>query len=427
MDPGSIIIFICLLAISAFFSGTEIALISTGKHLVATYVREKRWGAKSLEHIKKDPDTLLITILIGNNLVNVGASALATASTLEIAQKMNLPGDYGLAIVTGIVTLLLLMFGEITPKALCLRYAGNIALLAAPLYEVLIFAMRPVSYILGKFVHGVSRLLKVPHAPKRTSLSELKAFIDMSHEHGAVEESERRKIKNLLELSQTRAAEIMTPRVHVTFARSSMSVDEVSRVMLRESYSRLPVSEESEDEVIYYVTIWDVFSALKDGKNSTLLKDLDLEKLPRITLAESMNRTLEIFQKSHLHMALVVDEHGGTAGIVTLEDVIEEVFGDIQDETDNEEEEIVYEDDAIIALGRVSIEDVLDTLDITAEDIDLSEDYYGKSLAYICLREYGGLPRSGTSLWIGTGSKRITLTIISIHKKVIEKVKVEKI
>jgi len=158
LDPISIVIFIILVVLSAFFSGTEIALMTVSKHAVSSLVRERRFGAKSLEIIKEKTDKLLITILIGNNIVNVASSALATVFTMNFVRSSNLPEESGIVIATAVVTLVLLLFGEITPKTICARYNQPISLMVAPIYRVLMFVLTPITFVIEWFVRGVAYL-----------------------------------------------------------------------------------------------------------------------------------------------------------------------------------------------------------------------------------------------------------------------------
>ena len=181
MDPVSILIFVILIFLSAFFSGSEIALMTTSKHAVSSLVREKRFGAESLERIKSNTDKLLITILIGNNIVNTAAASYAALLTTRFAESSGLSQETGVLIATAVVTILLLLFGEITPKTICTRYNVSLSLLVAPIYRVLIFILTPISFLIEYFVKGVSYLFGGNY-DKKISYQEVEAFIDMSHE-----------------------------------------------------------------------------------------------------------------------------------------------------------------------------------------------------------------------------------------------------
>jgi putative hemolysin len=264
LDPQQIILFAVLIALSAFFSGTEIALMTLSKSAIEGYRKEKRLGSKSLDIVRKDTDKLLITILIGNNLVNTGAASLATASTLVLAQKMGIPGETGLAVITGVVTLIILMFGEITPKTLCARYAAPVALFVAPLYRILIVVFTPLSFLLNLFVKGVAKVFSAHGNAAQMSSKEFEAFIDISHKEGAVEADERRQIKNLLSLGETTADSVMTPRVNVEFVSLHDTVDEVCDFLMESSHSRVPVYGESTDDIDYIITFREAFKLQKE-------------------------------------------------------------------------------------------------------------------------------------------------------------------
>lgn len=366
MDPVSIITFVILILLSAFFSGTEIALMTISKHTIVGFLKEKRTGAKSLKRIKEKSDQLLIVILIGNNLVNVGASALATVSAINIAESLSLPGEYGIGIATGAVTLILLLFGEITPKSLASKYSGEVSLLVAPFYELLMKVLFPLTVIIEWFVRGIKKVFRTNDITTSITAEELEAFLDISYEHGAVETHEHRKIKSILDLGETEASSVMTPRVNVDFVSEQITVDELCTFFFTSSHTRIPVYAETPDNIDYVVNFREAFNWKNEGKGDIQLKNLDLEKIIKVPSTQPIDRILTIFQKSHKHIALVIDEHGGVDGVITLEDIIEEVFGDIKDEKDQEEEYIrKTSNGAIIVQGSVLVEDILEEYELT--------------------------------------------------------------
>lgn len=198
----------------------------------------------------------------------------------------------------------------------------------------------------------------------------------MSHEGGAVEEDEKRQIKNLLGLSDMTADSVMTPRVNVEFLSLDMTVNEVCDFLMNSSHSRLPVCGDTTDDVEYVMTFREAFRLQREGHGAAHLHALELEKIMKVPLTQALDDLFEKFQKSRRHIALVLDEHGGTAGVVTMEDVLEEVFGDIKDETDKEE---IYmrkqKNGNIEAIGSVLIDDILEEYNLTPSDIDLPEEY----------------------------------------------------
>jgi putative hemolysin len=417
------LIFVVLIALSAFFSGTEIALMTLSKHAIEWYKREKRWWSKSLETIRQDSDKLLITILIGNNLVNVGASALATMSALTIAEKLNLPEGYGLALATWAVTLILLIFWEITPKTICIRYAASISLAVAPIYHILIILFTPLSFLLNLFVKWIARLFWANWLSNKMTTQEVEAFIDMSHEWGAVEEDEKKQIKNLLGLSDMTAESVMTPRVNVEFVDIDMTIDAICEMMMSASHSRFPVSGENTDDVEYIITFREAFKLQREGHWNRKAKDLSLDKIMKVPLTQPLDDLFEKFQKSRRHIALVLDEHGGTAWIVTMEDVLEEVFWDIKDETDKEDIYMRHRSDGVIdAIGTVLIDDILQEFDLHPADIWLPDEYNGEPLSYIILSEEEEFPRVDTIIRFWEEEYQLILKVTEIEDNVIGKV-----
>jgi putative hemolysin len=427
VDPWQIGIFILLICLSAFFSGTEIAFLNTSKHTIKSLVKEKRWWAKSLEIIKSDMDKLLITVMIGNNLVNVAASALGTIASISLAKSLSLPDEYGLLIATGVVTFIILIFGDITPKTIFARFSSPISLAVAPIYRVLIPLFSPVSFFLDRFIKWFARLLGAEHINPRITASEVEAFIDMSHEWGAVEADERRQIKNLLSLAETTADSVMTPRVNVEFAKLDDSVDEVCEFFMTSSHSRLPVAGDSTDDTDYVITFREAFKLQREWHGKVHLHSLDLEKIMKVSLTQRLDDLFEKFQKSRRHIALVLDEHWGTAWVVTMEDVLEEVFGDIKDEKDREE---IYmkksKNGKIEAVGTVLIDDILEEYDIHSEDYGIPEEYAGEPISYVIMAEEENLPNKGTEIVFRGHAGSLTIRVIDVHDNVIEKVECEK-
>lgn len=235
--------------------------------------------------------------------------------------------------------MIVLLFGEITSKVLGVRFNDQIALMAAPVYQLIIWVLLPLTWIVEQFVKILSWVTggKLDMHGTTVSEEELDAFIDMSHAGGAVEEDEKRQIKNLLGLSDMTANSVMTPRVNVEFLSLDMTIDEVCDFLMQSSHSRLPVCGDTTDDVEYVMTFREAFHLQREGHGNAHLSSLDLEKIMKVSLTQALDDLFEKFQKSRRHIALVLDEHGGTAGVVTMEDVLEEVFGDIKDEKDREE------------------------------------------------------------------------------------------
>lgn len=231
--------------------------------------------------------------------------------------------------------------------------------------------MRPISFSVGLMVKLISWIfVRNRDAVKRISYAEVEAFIDMSHEEGEVEADERRQIKNILSLSETSAESVMTPRVNVEFVSRDMTVDDVCEFFMNSSHTRMPVYQETRDNVDYVITFREAFRLQKEGCGLHRLADLELEKIMKVPLTQPLDALFEKFQKSRKHIALVLDEHGGTAGVVTMEDILEEVFGDIKDEKDQEE---VYirrkQNGSLEVIGSVLLDDIIEEFNIDASEL----------------------------------------------------------
>lgn len=362
-------------------------------------------------------------MLLGNNLVNVGASALATVATLSLVESLSLPEEYGILLSTGAVTITLLLFGEITPKTICNKFSIPVSLAVAPIYRVLIVLFRPATYVLGFLVRAITRVFGSKNYVRKISYEEVEAFIDMSHEEGEVEADERRQIKNLLSLSETSAESVMTPRVNVEFLSLDMTVDQACEFFMNSSHTRMPVCGQTTDDVDFVLTFRDAFRLKYEGQGNAELSSLSLEKIMKVPLTQSLDDLFEKFQKSRRHIALVMDEHGGTAGVVTMEDVLEEVFGDIKDEKDQEAVFIRRKsEDTIEAVGAVLIDDILEEFNIDADEFHIPEEYIGEPLSYVILSEEEEFPSVGSEVVFRGSGGELSLRVTHVDGTVIDRV-----
>lgn len=410
-----IILFIIFIILSAFFSWTEIALMSLSNHKVISLEKEKKIWSKFLKKIKKENDRLLITILIWNNLVNVWAASLATATSIELAENFWFPWNYWIWIATWMVTLILLLFWEITPKTICSKYNEKISLIVAPIYFYLIKILLPISIFIEIFVKVIWKLFWGNIHPKM-STEELEAFIDMSHEKWAVEAEEHKKIKSILDLGETLAESVMTPRVQMDAINIDSTVDQLCDFLLTRSHSRIPVYRDTIDNIDYVITFKEAFKLKESWRWNKKLSELMLDKIIKVPLTQPVDKIFEILQKSRKHIALVLDEHWWVEWIITLEDIIEEVFGDIKDETDRE---WIYlsklKDWKIQADWNVIINDILSELKIDdIEDIWLGEEFLWENLSYIITSRLERFPENGEilellwkNIWIKLNVKQI--------------------
>ncbi len=273
----------------------------------------------------------------------------------------------------------------------------------------------------------VAKFIGADHYSTKISYAEVEAFIDMSHSEGEVAADERRQIKNLLSLGETTADSVMTPRVNVEFISLHDTVDEVCEFLMLSSHSRVPVCGETTDDVDYVITFREAFKLQREGHGKAKLKSLALEKIMKVPLTQPLDDLFEKFQKSRRHIALVLDEHWGTAWVVTMEDVLEEVFGDIKDEKDKEE---IYmrrmKGGKIEAVGTLLMDDILEEYDILAEDYGIPEEYLGEPLSYVIMAVEEEFPEVGTEVLFEWSMGSIVLRVLDVHDNVIEKIECEK-
>jgi len=370
MDPLLILLFIVLFMLSAFFSGTELALMSLADHKIDWLVKQNKYWAKSLKKIKENNDRLLITILIWNNLFNVYTAALATTIAITLWEASWLPQATAVWIATWIVTFLLLLFWEIIPKSFATKNAAALWLFVAPIYKILMFILYPVI----SFMEVIIKVFSWKEKVEQLSDEELESFIDMWRESWTLEKEEHEKIKNILDFDETDVDEIMTPRVKIEALSSKITVREALEYYLSHTHSRIPVYTKTIDKINHFITGRDLLFQLRDWNLDKKLFELDLKHVLKVPLNQSIATLFETFQKAHKIMAIIIDEYGWVAGLVTMEDIIEEVFGEIRDETDKEVDDIKRTwDNSLVVKSRALIEDVLEKLWLELWSIWLDE------------------------------------------------------
>ena len=381
MDPLTILLFIVLFLLSAFFSGTELALMSLAEHKLDSLLKQNKFGSKSLKKIKSNNDRLLITILIWNNLVNVYTAALATTIAIWLAQASSLPQSTTIWIATWVVTFLLLLFWEIIPKSVATKNAATISLLVAPIYKVLMIILYPVI----SFMEIIIKLFSWKKKVEQMSEEEIESFIDMWKQSWWLDDKEHEKIKSILEFDETTVEEIMTPRVKIDAISSDCSIKDALEFYLSHTHSRIPVYTETIDKIDHFITSRDLVKSVYKWELDKKISDLELKQVLKVPLNQSIAKLMETFQKAHKIMAIIIDEYGWVSGLITMEDIIEEVFWEIRDETDKEAEEFVkIWKNSIRVESDVLIEDVLEKFDLKLPDIWLDEkEFDGETLSYI--------------------------------------------
>jgi len=379
-----ILVLFVLLLFSGFFSSAETALFSISRAKAIHLAKEKRLTNALIKKMKSDPHRLLSTILIGNNIVNVGASALATAITL------NLVTNNAVGIATGIMTLLILIFGEIFPKSVATRNNVLIAkLVIIPLYWLSVL-FTPLIFMLNFIPKLTGKMQKKQYVTEE----ELMTFVEVVEEEGGIEEEEKELIENIFEFDDTSASEIMT-------ARADMFVIDVDEKLdleqiIRSGFTRIPVIEEDIDHVIGILNIKDLFM-----QQVTSSEAIDVRKIMSepyfVPENKKLDNLLKQFKKGKQHMAIIVDEHGGVRGLITLEDALEEIVGEIIDESDRFEPLIVkLKNNEWRVLGKSEIDEVNEKLQMGIADSKEYDTFSG----YV-LYQIGRIPEEKEEIPLG--------------------------
>ncbi len=344
-------------------------------------VDEKVRGADAVSKLVENPNKLLGSILVGNNIVNIGASALATSLAIQHF------GNAGVGIATGLMTLLVLVFGEITPKSLAAQHSEFISLKIVGIINFFVVMFNPIVFLLLLFTNGLIRLLG--GKPGRTqpfiTEDELKTMVNVSHEEGVLEVEEKEMIYNVFEFGDSQVKDVMTPRTDMIALEVGVSYEKIIETFKSEQFSRIPIYQETTDNIIGILYIKDLI--FKSNENSVF--DIhDYMREPYFTF--EFKKITELFQElrvKHIPMAIVLDEYGGTAGIVTMEDLIEEIVGDIRDEYDDHEKDIeVIKEDEYIVEGSTRIDELNEMIGINIE----SEDF--DTIGGFIVGEFGYIP-----------------------------------
>lgn len=380
-DTAQLISLVALLMLSAFFSSAETALTTVNKIRMRTLSEAGNKRAGRVLRVTENSSKMLSAILIGNNLVNISASAIATTLAIRFF------GHYGAGLATGILTLLILIFGEIAPKTMASLRADKMALRIAWMIEGLMFLLTPVIFIINHLAMGFLFLLGVNPKKEQEKMTEeeLRTIVDVSQETGVIEDEEREMIHNLFDFGDAKAKEIMVPRIDMTYVQADASYDEVIEIFRKDMFTRLPVYEDTTDNVIGILNMKDLLMR-KDIENFSVR---NLMREPYFTY-ENKN-TADLFvemRKSSISLAIVIDEYGTTAGLVTLEDLLEEIVGEIRDEFDEDEEDAITQisEREFLVLGSANLDDVSDRIGIPFE----SDDY--DTIGGYCLEKLNHLP-----------------------------------
>ena len=366
-DITQIIILVVLILLSGFFSSAETALTTCNKIKMRTLADNGNASAKRVLKITDNSGKMLSAILVGNNIVNLSASSISTSLVI------GLWGNKAVGIATGIITLLILIFGEISPKTLATIHADNIALAYSGVISFLMKLLTPVIFLVNEMALGVLFILRVDPNKEQNTMTEdeLRTIVDVSHEEGVIETEEREMINNVFDFGDAQAKEVMVPRIDMTFADIDSTYDELLDIFREDHFTRLPVYEGSTDNVIGIINMKDLL--LCENREHFAVRDI-LRK-PYYTYEHKNTAELLIeMRQSCNNIAIVLDEYGATAGLITLEDLLEEIVGEIRDEYDDDEEDPLQKinDYEYMVQGSMNLEDLSEALDLdlTSEDYD---------------------------------------------------------
>lgn len=398
---------IVLLCLSAFFSSAETALTTVNKMRVRTLAEAGHKQAITLTKVIENPSKMLSTILVGNNIVNLSASSLMTTLTMQMF------GSKAVGLATGVLTLLILVFGEITPKTLSTIYSEQIALKYAKIIYTLMIIFTPVIFFVNQLSLGVLLLLRIDPNKKRDPITEdeLRTIVEVSHEEGVIESEEKKMINNVFDFGDSLAKDIMVPRIDMVMVAADATYDEVLEVFREERFTRVPVYEDSTDNVIGIINMKDLI--LFDQEKEFSVRDFLREPLYTYEFKKTAELMVEM-RKTFNNIVIVLDEYGATAGLITLEDMLEEIVGEIRDEYDQDEEDELQEvaPGEYMVEGSMKLDDLNDMLELNLE----SEDY--DSIGGLVIGMLDHLPEDGEEVTY----ENLRLVVEHMEKNRIEKI-----
>lgn len=414
MEPGAaarLIVLILLLILSAFFSSAETAFTSLNRLKIKSLADEGSKRAVLVLSLIDQNAKFLSTILIGNNIVNIVASALTTTFAMDYF------GSTAIGIATGILTLLVLIFGEITPKTMASIHAEKMAFLYAPVVKVLVILFTPLTFLVSGLAKGVMFILRIDpnKSGQHMTENELLTIVEASAEEGVIEKDEHEMINNVVDFGDTKAKDVMVPAINMTCVEDTVSYDDLIDIFRKDQYSRMPVYHESHDNIVGIIWAKDLLVKYDASKE---FKVTDYMREPFFTFeSKKTSELMSELKDKYKSMAIVLDEYGITAGLLTIEDLLEEIVGEIRDETDTDEVDSVRKinDTTFEAAGSAPLDDVN-----KACGLELNSDDYD-SIAGHVINLLNHLPTPGESIvW-----DDVKFTVLSTVKNRVTKVRIE--
>lgn len=416
-----LIVLILLLAGSAFFSGSEVALFSIEKRNLYSLFKGHAVVLRYLNSLLDQPRRLLVTILIGNTIVNVGASIVAVMFAIELSSYIGISEQAAISIQIIILTVVILLFCELLPKVIASNNSVAFAkVVSVPLYwiSVLIY---PLSETLTEIIKTATSKINVHKLKTVLTKTEISDLTDIGQEKGTLEEEEQEIIKSIVSFRDIITAEIMTPRVDIKAIAANVKFNEVVKTINETGHSRFPLFDEDIDSIKGIIYSKDILPFIKNGKSRDSIK---LSAIAReamfVPKTKKVIDLLQEFQSKKMHIAIVVDEYGGTAGLITLEDIIEEVVGEIWDEYDKEEDMIKkIDDDKFLVLGKTPIDEINETIKskIITEETDF------ETIGGLVFKRAGFIPKKGYTFILNN----YKFTVKEIYRKRIKNILIEKL
>ena len=407
-----LVILAILIGLSGFFSGLEVALVGTRKATVNQLVKQKVNGANALHKIKSNPAWMMASVNLGNNVVNVGSSAFATSVALRIF------GNDGLAIAVGIMTFLILVFGEITPKTYCNANATKIALRFAPVLIIFGYAFWPVVKLLEIITKYMVKLTGSSYQLPPITEEEIKGIVDQGLADKALEKDEGELVHSALEFSDTVIRAVMTPRTKMFTLPAKMLLFDALPLINENPHSRIPIFGETNDDIVGFVHVRDILTHIENDNKLVTLRQI--ARKPVFASQEKMvSSLLKEMKGRKTHIAIVIDEHGGVEGLVTFEDLIEEIVGDIEDETDDTPptEFQSIDKDTIITNGDIEIYRINK---IFKSELPEGDDY--ASLNGLLHEKLQDIPKEGDKLEIDN----LKIVVEKVIKNKPERIRIER-
>ena len=403
---------IAMIGLSGYFSGLEVALVSIRRSKIEQMVKDKVKGASSLHKLKSNPSRMMSSVNLGNNLASIAATALATDISLKFF------GDDGLAIAIGIMTFLILIFGEITPKTYCNANASKVAIKNSRILLIFGYVFFPIVWIFEMITKGMIKLTGSSDMPPGLTEDEIKEVVEQGYKDKAIEKQESELVHGALNFDDIVIRTVMTPRTKMFKLNSKMMLFEALPEINKSGFSRIPVFADNTDQIVGIVHVRDVLKKLESDE-----KVISLEQIMRepvfVSQEKRVSDLLKEMQGRRTHMAIVLDEFGGVEGCVTLEDLLEEIVGEIQDETDTEKPSFQRDgQNAIVTDGDIEIDEIND---IFQSDIPPGDDY--STLNGLLHEQLHDMPKEDDKIEIG--SLRIIIEKVSKNKP--EKIRIEKI